>query len=268
VIDAKRRHQDRTGALLRAGRRADDGAPEGPAGVAGARARRRRRRAVLPEAHRRSGQDARRGPHGPGARPRTIRHDSIAGAEGLLSARSGTWSRSTARTRSASATTRRTASCSTSIRAKACHGSRCRKRPQLMRAFLLELGLPLPEDQRRQGPARGGADQAEARLGHRQGFLAGGRDPPGARPCRTASRPRAAPRTGSARSSSTTCATAAARPRSRLVGARAAGLGPPTLARVTALGNSDCATSATQSPQLYLHTGKRMRTNPLGAHGA
>ncbi len=48
----QRHHQDRPGALLREGGAADDGAPEGPAGGAGARALGHRRRTVLPEARR------------------------------------------------------------------------------------------------------------------------------------------------------------------------------------------------------------------------
>jgi bifunctional non-homologous end joining protein LigD len=52
---------------------------------------------------------------------------------------------------------------------------------QLVHAFLDELGLArLAQDQRRQGPARGGADQAEARVGPGEGLLAGGRATPGA----------------------------------------------------------------------------------------
>ena len=53
VIDPSHRpDQARPGALLRERRRVDAAAPEGPAGVAGARARRHHRRAVLPEARR------------------------------------------------------------------------------------------------------------------------------------------------------------------------------------------------------------------------
>ena len=81
---------------------------------------------------------------------------------------------------------------------------------------LLDRARPagLPEDQRRQGPARGGADPAPLRLGRGQGLFAGGGAAPGRRPFPTASSPRAGRATGSARSSSTTCATASARPRS------------------------------------------------------
>ena len=70
----------------------------------------------------------------------------------------------------------------------------------------------LPEDERRQGPARRRADHAEGRLGHREGAREDDRRAHGARPFPSASSSRAARRTASARSSSTTCATPSARP--------------------------------------------------------
>ena len=51
----------------------------------------------------------------------------------------------------------------------------------------------LAQDQRRQGPARGGAADAARRLGHREGLFAGRRAAPGAASSRSASWPRAAP---------------------------------------------------------------------------
>ena len=71
----------------------------------------------------------------------------------------------------------------------------------------------VPENQRRQGPARGGAGQAGLRLGYGQGFLARRSCATWRTPCRTASPSRAGRATGSARSSSITCATDAGRPR-------------------------------------------------------
>ena len=64
---------------------------------------------------------------------------------------------------------------------------------QLVRAFLERAGpAGVPQDQRRQGPARGRAAEEAIRLGHGQGFLAGDRAASGANHSATASSPRAA----------------------------------------------------------------------------
>ena len=70
----------------------------------------------------------------------------------------------------------------------------------------------LPQDQRRQRPACGGAAQDARSTGTRSRIFRRRSSSIWRKPCRSASSPRAAAATAWARSSSTTCATASARP--------------------------------------------------------
>ena len=169
VIDAaERHHQDRPGALLRAGGAADDAAPEGPARRAGARARRHRAascssRSTLERYKMPASSSSTR----PSTRT-TRRMLEIASAEGLLSAAQmnviefHTWNAREDRHRQAGP-----------------HD--LRPRPGRRRGLAADPGggaagahlarraglAGLPQDQRRQGPARGGAAASRSSTGTR-----------------------------------------------------------------------------------------------------